>query len=90
MISIRFTTTANRSRARSQETSSLLALNYYQRSRDTTQAVDNLHAGIFYRGSERSLSYTADTTGYKVQSAGISGAKWWNLGRPVGGGTGQL
>ena len=76
----RFTTIANQSTPRSQETSSLLALNYYQRSPDTTQAVDNLHAGIFYRGSERSLTYTADTTRYKVQSAGANAAKWWNLG----------
>ena len=75
----RFTASANRS-AQSQTSSSLLALNYYQRSADTTKAVDNFHAGLFYRGRERSLSSNPDSTHYKVQSVGANAKKWWNWG----------
>jgi len=76
----KFSAVANQNSARSQETSSLLALNYYQRSADSTVTTDNLHAGIYYRGNERSLTYSADTTSYTVQSVGASAKKWWKLG----------
>ena len=76
----RFTTGANSSSGLSRETSNLLALNFYQRSSDSTVARDNLHAGVFYRGSERLFSYSADTTAYEVGSAGINASKWWTLG----------
>jgi len=76
----RFTTNANQSSATSQKKTSLLALNFYQRSPDTTKAVDNLHAGIFYQGNERFVSSLPDTTRYKVPSAGVNATKWWQWG----------
>ncbi len=76
----RFNTTANQPSGTSDETTNLLALNFYQRSPDTTNAVDNLHAGIFYRGNERDLAYTADSLGYKLRSLGANTRKWWSLG----------
>lgn len=76
----RFAATANQPNAFSDETTSLLMLNFYQRSPDTTKAVDNLHGGIFYRGNERLLNYSADTTNAKVQSVGVNAKKWWNIG----------
>ena len=76
----RFATSANQSSARSQKTTSLLALNYYQRSPDTTQATDNLHAGLFYQGNERTVNALTDSTRYKIQSVGINANKWWQWG----------
>lgn len=76
----RFTTSANMSSAESDNGTSLLALNFYQRAPDTTLATDNLHAGIFYKGDQRSLTYTADTTRYKIRSAGANIRKWHNIG----------
>lgn len=76
----RFNTTANQPTAVTEETTTLLALNFYQRDPDTTGAVDNLHAGVFYRGNERDLDYSADSTGYKLRSLGANTRKWWNFG----------
>lgn len=76
----RFTTTANDASALSNEATSLLALNYYQRSADTTKAVDNLHAGLFYRTNERMLNSSSDSTGYTLKSAGVNAKKWITLG----------
>lgn len=76
----RFSSVANDPSGSSQETSSLLALHYYQRSADTTKAVDNLHAGLFYRGNERAVSYSADSTRYKIRSVGADATKWWHWG----------
>lgn len=76
----RFSAVATQLSATSEETKSLLTLNYYQRSADTTKATDNFHAGIFYQGNQRSLTYTADTTRYHLKSVGTSAKKWWNWG----------
>jgi hypothetical protein len=73
----RFNTSANQSSATSGQTSSLLALNFYQRRADTTKATDNLHGGLFYRGNKRSLTSSSDSTGYKVRSLGLMANKWW-------------
>lgn len=76
----RFTTSPNQSSGRSQETSSLVTLNFYQRNPDSTTTTDDLHAGIYYRGNERSLTYSADSTRYKTRSLGLSAKKWWEFG----------
>lgn len=76
----RFNATSNQNSASSQETSSMLALQYYQRKPDSTVSTDNFRAGLFYRGNERLLSYRPDTTQYKIWSAGINAIKWWELG----------
>lgn len=76
----RFAATATQNSAASEETKSLLALNYYQRSPDSTKATDNFHAGIFYRGNQRSLKYTADSTRYQLKSVGTNAKKWWTWG----------
>lgn len=75
----RFTTSANEASSMSQEASNLLMLNFYQRN-DTTDAVDDLHAGIFYRNNKRSLTYIADSTRYNVHSVGLNGKKWLTWG----------
>jgi hypothetical protein len=76
----RYAATADQSSALSAETSSLLSLNYYQRSADTTKAVDNFHAGLFYKGNERTLNATTDSTGYSLRSLGANAQKWWTIG----------
>lgn len=76
----RYEAVANSSSSRSQEKSSLLSLNYYQRKADSTITTDNFRAGIFYRGVERLLSQTTDTTGYSLKAAGATVTKWLDLG----------
>lgn len=76
----RYSATAVERSASSKKISNLLAIHLYQRSADSTKAIDNFHAGLYYRGFERSLTYSADTTGYKVQLVGVSAKKWWNIG----------
>lgn len=76
----RFTTTANMPSASSDNGASVFAINFYQRGPDTTSAIDDLHAGIFYKGRQRSLSYPADTTGYKIKSVGANVRKWLQIG----------
>jgi len=75
-----YSATPNERAAESRKISSLFALHLYQRSGDSTQAVDNFHAGLYYRKLKRSLSYSADTTDYNVQLVGVTAKKWWNIG----------
>ncbi len=76
----RFTTSANMLSAESDNGSNLLALNFYQRRADTTWATDNLHAGLFYKADQRSLTFTADTTRYNIKSVGANVRKWHRIG----------
>jgi hypothetical protein len=76
----RFATSANQPLASTDETSSLLALHYYQRSPDTTKAVDNFHAGLHYHKTKRSVAYSADSVAYKLRSLGANARKWWHFG----------
>ncbi|TYP95263.1 hypothetical protein LX73_0561 [Fodinibius salinus] len=76
----RFTAVANEPSAKSQEQANTLALTYYQRSADSTEVTDNLHAGIYYKKNARSLNSSTDSTSYAVKSAGIMGKKWWRIG----------
>ncbi|NGP89952.1 putative porin [Fodinibius halophilus] len=76
----RFSATATQNSASSTNKSSLLSLNFYQRKADSSVTKDNLRAGIYYRGNERSLSQNTDTTSYKVSSVGAMAKKWWTLG----------
>jgi len=66
--------------AESKKTNSLFAVHFYQRSKDSTQAVDNFHAGLYYRSLKRSLTYSADSTKYDVNLIGVTAKKWWNIG----------
>lgn len=75
-----YQTTANQSSGQSKNTSNLFALHYYQRKEDSTRAVDNFHAALYYRSLERSLTYRVDSTRYKVKVAGVNAKKWWNIG----------
>jgi hypothetical protein len=76
----RFVASPMQSSASSEKTNSLLSLNFYQRSTNTAKAADNFHAGIFYRGNGRSLTYSADSTRYQLRSVGTNAKKWWNWG----------
>lgn len=76
----RFTTTANMPSASSENGASVFVMNFYQRSPDTTSATDDLHAGIFYKGRQRSLTYPADTTRYTIKSIGANIRKWLQFG----------
>lgn len=75
----RFQTAAEESGAQSKIGATTLSLSYYRR-KDTTRTADNLHAGLFFNSRNRSLSYSADDTYYRVQSAGVNGRKWLGLG----------
>ncbi|HEX6981430.1 MAG TPA: putative porin [Balneolaceae bacterium] len=75
----RFQTSARQPSAESIEISSLLALNFYQRD-DTLDAVDDLHASVYYRTTNRRMNYAIDTTAYKVKSLGFTSRKWWEIG----------
>ncbi len=66
--------------AQADRASTILSLNYYRRSADTTSNADNLHAGIFMQNAKRTAQYSADTTFYKVQSLGTNVRKWMRFG----------
>lgn len=75
-----YSTQANESSGNSTEINNLLTLNFYQRSADTTQTVDNFHASLFRRSTQRSLEYSTDSTSYDISSVGLSSRKWWSFG----------
>lgn len=73
--------TANQSSGRSVEVNNLFAVNLYRRNDNTKEGtVDNFHAGLYQRMTERSLEYSPDSTSYKVRSVGLTARKWWTLG----------
>lgn len=75
-----YRTNANETSGSSREINNLFALNFYQRSADSTKATDNLHAGIFHRKIERTLEYSADSTSYNIRTAGLNARKWLDIG----------
>ena len=75
----RFAATPSESSAESQNGITMLALSYHSRARDTAAVAENLRGGVFLRSRKRSVEYSADTTFYKVQSAGLHLHKWVDL-----------
>jgi hypothetical protein len=76
----RYRVSASEPSANSRERTSLLALHFYKRSKDSTQAIDNFHAGLYYRGNERIGHFNSDSTQYKLRTLGVSAKKWWTTG----------
>lgn len=76
----RYTAVANQGNAESSDGTSLLALNFYQRSDKPDQGPDDFHSSLYYRGNEREMTYNADSTHYKTQSLGINARKWTDYG----------
>lgn len=75
----RFSTVPVESGAESETGFTTLALSYHRRKEDTTAVPENLRAGLFFNNHTRELSYSADTTYYKVRSAGAFLHKWFDL-----------
>lgn len=77
-----YNTTANESSANSTEINNMFALNLYRRPADSTlqQKADNLHASLYYRSTQRSLQFSADSTAYNIGSVGLTARKWWTRG----------
>ncbi len=66
--------------AESELSASNIAINYYRRGADTTHvSPESFRAGIFFNSRKRDLTYSVDSTFYKVQSIGINAHKWLNL-----------
>lgn len=76
----RFDAVANEPSAASTEINNLLALNFYRRSADTSHTADNFHASLFQRVTNRSISFSTDSTAYNVRSIGATARKWWEWG----------
>ncbi len=76
----RFAANPEQAQAETDLTDSHLALNYYRRPEDSTKVTDDLHAGLFFSNRNRLLTYSQDTTGYEIRSAGATARKWLDLG----------
>lgn len=74
----RFTTTPVEPGADSKTTASTLALHFHKRKKDSVAVPENFRAGLFLNNRKRSLSYSADSTFYRVQSVGAELHKWWS------------
>ncbi|MDZ7773676.1 MAG: hypothetical protein U5K31_13190 [Balneolaceae bacterium] len=73
----RFTTSAREPGGESETGSNVLALQYYRRPADSARTQNDLQAGIWYRGTRRELSWSADTLSYKTPVVGASLRRWW-------------
>lgn len=73
----RFTAVAREPGAESEIGSTVLGLQYYRRPADSARTQNNLQAGLWYRGSSRDLSWSADTLSYSTPSLGASLRRWW-------------
>ncbi|MEL7834793.1 putative porin [Fodinibius sp. Rm-B-1B1-1] len=76
----RYTTSPNQPSAVSEKSTSILALNYYQRKADSTETNDHFRVGLFRKANERLIDVTNDTTGYSLSSYGANIRKWWQWG----------
>src|SRR5699024_7634565 len=76
----RYNASAEEPSASAHRGSSIISLNYYDRPEGKAKTTNNLRAVIFLNTNKRAVSYTADTTSYKVRAYGLHLRKWMQLG----------
>jgi hypothetical protein len=74
----RFNTPAVEASGKVDKSASILSLHYYHRA-DSTQPT-NLYASVFMKNQNRSVTYSADSTSYKVHDFGAALHRWYRTG----------
>ncbi|MDZ7694477.1 MAG: putative porin [Balneolaceae bacterium] len=72
----RFSTSPNQSNAASESTFNTLAVSYHRRPADSTAVPEKFRAGLYMDNQKREVSYSADTTYYKIRTLGMFAHKW--------------